>query len=391
MSDALDRSGGADGPAVGAPVVAAGGIASTGAGRTGRSDPDVKSVRGGGRKAHDAGVSDNNILHAVDATIEVAESVLLAAARAVDAGKRHSRRAAVTVAGDRANGFRVELDGIPPSLRADILPSSGLRRAPRTRWRSFALWGLAGSASLLVAVMIAGNPLSRPEGSGLGPQAVDPTTEPRLVVGSAERGSTGQALALGVAIDHPADAAGLLVDGLPDGAALSAGRASGANQWYVPAADVAGVSLRPPRGFTGAVDLSVELRLPRGRVAERRAVRLEWARSAAAPTPPAGAAGLPPRQLDPEEIASLRRRGEAFFANGDIAAARLMLMRAAEAADARAALLLATTYDPMALADNGIRGAFANPALARTWYERAKAFGSPDAPRRLELLASQEH
>jgi TPR repeat protein len=249
--------------------------------------------------------------------------------------------------------------------------------------------------------MIAGNPLSRPEGSGLGPQAaagtppaaaaVDPTTEPRLVVGSAERGSTGQALALGVAIDHPADAAGLLVDGLPDGAALSAGRASGANQWYVPAADVAGVSVRPPRGFTGAVDLSVELRLPRGRVAERRAVRLEWARSAAAPTPPAGAAGLPPRQLDPEEIASLRRRGEAFFANGDIAAARLMLMRAAEAADARAALLLATTYDPMALADNGIRGAFANPALARTWYERAKAFGSPDAPRRLELLASQEH
>jgi TPR repeat protein len=249
--------------------------------------------------------------------------------------------------------------------------------------------------------MIAGNPLSggRPAGRGPGPQApagtppaaaAESVAEPRLVVGSTGRGSTGQDLALGVAIDHPADAAGLLIGGLPDGASLSAGQLSGANQWYVPAADAAGVVVRPARGFAGAVDLSVELRLPRGRIAERRAVRLEWGRPAA-PTPSAAVAGLPPRQLDPEEIASLRRRGEALFANGDIAAARLMLMRAAEAADARSALLLATTYDPMALADSGIRGAFANPALARAWYERAKAFGSPDAPRRLELLASQEH
>jgi hypothetical protein len=402
MSDALDRGGGAGGPAaVGATAIGSGGVASIGAGQTRRSDrPDLKDIRGGWRKAHGSTVTDGNVVQAVEATIEVADSVLLAAARAVDAGKGHSRSAAVTAVGDRASGFRVEPEGIPPSLRADILPSSGLRRDPSTRWWSLAQWGFAGSVSVLIAVMIAGNPLSggRPSvGSGpvaLAPAATppaalaaEPVDEPRLVVAVPERGGSGQALALGVAIDHPADAAGLLVDGLPDGTSLSVGQPSGANRWYVPAANLAGAVVRPPRGFAGAIDLSVELWLPDGRVAERRSVRLEWARPAAAP----GVTGLPPRKLDPEEIASLRQRGEALFANGDIAAARLMLMRAAEAADARAALLLATTYDPMALGDGGIRASFANPAMARTWYERAKAFGSPDAPRRLELLASQEH
>jgi hypothetical protein len=409
MSDALDRGAEADGRTVVLTTVASGGVASAGAGRAGGAErADIRDIRGGARKARGstAGgstVTDDNVLRAVETTIEVAESVLLAATRAVDAGKRHNRRAAVTPAGDRANDFRFEPEGMP-SLRADILPSSGLPRNPRARWRSLAQWGFAGTASVLVAVMIAGNPLSggRPViGSGPGPHApagtspaaaaVEPAAGPRLVVGSAERGGNGQALPLGVAINHPADAAGLLIDGLPDGASLSAGQPSGANQWYVPAAELAGAVVRPPRGFAGAVDLSVELRLARGRVAERRSVRLEWARAPAPPTQAVGIAGLPQRTLDPEEIASLRKRGEEFFANGDIAAARLMLMRAAEAADARAAFLLATTYDPLVLGDSGIRGSFANPALARTWYERAKAFGSPDAPRRLELLASREY
>ena len=101
------------------------------------------------------------------------------------------------------------------------------------------------------------------------------------------------------------------------------------------------------------------------------------------------ARGFAVRKLDPDEIASLRKVGEELFANRDVAAARLMLLRAAEAADARAALALAKTYDPIALGDLGLRGAFADPAMARTWYEKAREFGSTDAQHRLDMLASR--
>jgi hypothetical protein len=58
--------------------------------------------------------------------------------------------------------------------------------------------------------------------------------------------------------------------------------------------------------------------------------------------------------------------------------------------------MLAGTYDPMVLEKIGIQGfapdiirGFApDIALARTWYELAKEFGSAKAVRRLEMLAS---
>jgi TPR repeat protein len=106
--------------------------------------------------------------------------------------------------------------------------------------------------------------------------------------------------------------------------------------------------------------------------------------------PPAGAAkSFPIRQLDREEIADLVHRGEAFIAAGDLASARLVLQRAAEGGDPRAALMLAGTYDPIVLEKLGIQGFASDIAAARTWYERAKEFGSAEAMRRLEMLASR--
>jgi hypothetical protein len=114
--------------------------------------------------------------------------------------------------------------------------------------------------------------------------------------------------------------------------------------------------------------------------------------------PPAGAVAqaaagpaksFPFRQLDREEIADLMRRGEAFIATGDLASARLVLQRAAEGGDPRAALTLAGTYDPIVLEKLGIQGFASDIAAARTWYERAKEFGSAEAMRRLEMLASR--
>jgi TPR repeat protein len=86
----------------------------------------------------------------------------------------------------------------------------------------------------------------------------------------------------------------------------------------------------------------------------------------------------------------LATRGEEFIAAGDIAGARLVLQRAAEARDAGAALLLGATYDPIMLEKFRVRGFAPDIATARTWYERAKEFGSAEASRRLEMLASPQ-
>jgi len=93
------------------------------------------------------------------------------------------------------------------------------------------------------------------------------------------------------------------------------------------------------------------------------------------------------RILAPEELDRLINRGEAFLSQGDVAAARLVLLRAAEAGDARAALALGATYDPNVLRKMGVVGVQPDPDQARAWYERAANSGSGDANQRLLALA----
>jgi TPR repeat protein len=93
--------------------------------------------------------------------------------------------------------------------------------------------------------------------------------------------------------------------------------------------------------------------------------------------------------LDPDEIASSLRRGDDLIASGDLAAARLVLRRAANAGDAHAAMTLAETYDPAILEKLGVHGVVPDLAMARGWYEKAKQFGATEAPQRLELLSNK--
>jgi TPR repeat protein len=92
--------------------------------------------------------------------------------------------------------------------------------------------------------------------------------------------------------------------------------------------------------------------------------------------------------LDPDVIASLLKRADALIASGDVAAARLVLRRAADAGDAGGAMTLAGTYDPAILGKLGVHGVVPDVAMARSWYEKAKKFGSAEAPQRLKMLAS---
>jgi TPR repeat protein len=87
-----------------------------------------------------------------------------------------------------------------------------------------------------------------------------------------------------------------------------------------------------------------------------------------------------------EQIALWVKRGEDFAAAGDLVSARLVFQRAAETGDAKAALMLAETYDPNVLDRLRARGVAPDIAMARLWYKKAKDLGSPEAQRRLERL-----
>ena len=95
------------------------------------------------------------------------------------------------------------------------------------------------------------------------------------------------------------------------------------------------------------------------------------------------------RTLPPEEIKLLTSQGEQFAEAGDFATARMLLQRAAEANDATAAMALGATYDPTVLARLRAVGVDADLVKARFWYQKAVSLGSPDAKRRLELLANR--
>ena len=92
-------------------------------------------------------------------------------------------------------------------------------------------------------------------------------------------------------------------------------------------------------------------------------------------------------RLDSEEIATLLKRGGELLAHGDLAAARLVFRRAAEAGSADGALALGTTFDPAVLQRLGTIGAAADLARARKWYERAAELGSSTASQQLAGLA----
>lgn len=108
--------------------------------------------------------------------------------------------------------------------------------------------------------------------------------------------------------------------------------------------------------------------------------------SAAAAPPPPAAPAPQARRMDPDELAGLLKRAKSLLAVGDIASARLLLERAADAQEAEAALMLGTTYDPVVIGNKDMRSIAPDPEMARQWYQKAAALGSADARRRLSEL-----
>ena len=221
----------------------------------------------------------------------------------------------------------------------------------------------------------------------------------RLLVES-QRGFANEPLPLGIALNEAPGGEMLTLVGLASGTRLSSGTPLGLTGWQLPARDLGKAFAYAPKDFVGVMDAAVDLRSPRDRLMDSQILRLEWVQKKereASLTPRFEATMPEPTKpeptkpvvavLDPEEIATLIKRAEDFLKIGDIAAARLALRPAANSGHAPAALALGMTFDPAFLAEQGVLGFAAEPAQARSWYERAAELGSSEAPRRLERLA----
>jgi hypothetical protein len=211
--------------------------------------------------------------------------------------------------------------------------------------------------------------------------------EPHLLLRD-DRGETNETLPVGIEIDGNRAGASVVLSGLAADTQLSAGSPLGVSGWRLAASDLEGLQIRPPRDFVGAMNIMVDLRLADDRLADAKALRLEWAALPEAPPPAAVPQARSEPQpvvlhLDPAEIATLVKRGQDCLKNGDLVAARLLLHRAALAGSADGAFALAQTFDPGVIARIGAVGVSPDAAKAREWYQKAAQLGSSLATQQL--------
>jgi hypothetical protein len=236
-------------------------------------------------------------------------------------------------------------------------------------------------------------------------------------------GSSNRPVALGVNIEAAPPGSFVVIRGLQSGSRITSGNPMGEGIWRIPTRELSNAAVMPPHDFVGTMNLSVDVRRSDESVVDSDVQRITWTADAPTPAvatavktatiapsadvfppppapPPAAAprtVGLGPpllgsheqaqtpasRRLDPNEVEHLIHRGESALQSGDIAAARLLLRRAAEAGDVTASIALAATYDPGVLTQLGARGAEPDVGTARAWYQKAADLGSSEARRRL--------
>jgi len=208
-------------------------------------------------------------------------------------------------------------------------------------------------------------------------------SEPRLLV-DVQKAFANEPLSLGVSVDSAAADESLMLAGLALGTRLSAGVPVSEASWQLAPRDLNGVYVYAPKDYVGIMNTAIELLSANQRLIESRAVRLEWiAKSDSPPTKRIEPGVLNARAVQPmsPENAVLMEKGQVLIRSGDIASARLLFQRLANAGIADAALALAATYDPQYLAQHNLIGVAGDETKARSWYQRASELGSVEAGR----------
>jgi hypothetical protein len=240
-----------------------------------------------------------------------------------------------------------------------------------------------------------GEPVSVPHDAGT-------SRPPVTAVSSASHillAASGRQIAFGPLLP-PSNARYLMIRGLPPEVMLSAGRQSGGGAWLVKGEHVPGLTLTVGRAAAGDHPVEVYILESGDGPQARRSFVLRIAPTArtfapagtpnliSAAAPAAAATPAVEEPTVPAETAVLRDRATRLLGEGDIAAARLLLLHLAERGDGEAAYDLARTFDREMLAELGAKGMDGDAARARGWYERASEDGNVKAAERLKVLAS---
>jgi hypothetical protein len=203
--------------------------------------------------------------------------------------------------------------------------------------------------------------------------------------------ASGRQIALGPLL-APSLARYLMIRGLPAEATLSAGRQSGGGAWLVKGEFVPGLTLTLGTAPSGDYPVEVYVLETGDGPQARRSFLLRVApserASIAAPLPAPAGPSLAAAEEPAVPSDLLRDRAMQLLGEGDIAAARMVLLHLAERGDGEAAYDLARTFDREMLAELGAKGVNGDAASARGWYERASQDGNEKAAERLKILAS---
>jgi hypothetical protein len=210
--------------------------------------------------------------------------------------------------------------------------------------------------------------------------------------------------------------------GLLPTAALSEGHSIAPGAWAVAVAALPNLKLRLPEGAGGRSEIIITLVSVDGTVLAEARSALVVASAPRQPEPPrsqreaspsatqvmrAGAATQrPPDAIEPKGPAPptagqimtsqdrdralrLLKRGDQELEEGNVAGARLLYERAADAGLAQAAMALAGTFDESEFARLNVHGIQPDAKEARRWYERARQLGASEAEPRLGRLRAQ--
>jgi len=243
--------------------------------------------------------------------------------------------------------------------------------------------------------------------SALGVDETQTNAEPHLIFQHSVLRAPDGAFPLGVQVSGGSAGMTLEIGGVPEGMTISPGRTVGTGRWRIAVTDIGSAVIHPSQGFDGPADLDIELRRGDDTVADHRSLHVRWAPSPAvadrAESPGSAPAVSNQRarkktahagtdqsvaRIDREQLDFLVKRGVGLITEGDIVAARILLQRAAELRDARAAFALGATYDPIMLTMLQAHGVTADARAALDWYKKASEFGSHEASQRLNVLAA---
>jgi hypothetical protein len=206
-------------------------------------------------------------------------------------------------------------------------------------------------------------------------------SEQRLVLQQSTSYVAADSIPLGIRVDGKPDGMAVEISDLPSGTTVSPGRPLGAGVWRILATNVVNAVIHLPPGFSGPIDLAIELRRIDDTIVDRRLLHFEWPQKPT-PTPESIESAGPKASVpvgakarsqnfaedqvaaldaiegkgDHDPIELLIGRSEKLVSEGQVGAAPLLPPSAAEAHDARAALALGAAYAPIVLAISEARG-----------------------------------